>query len=209
MGVAKSVDDGKTWTIFKTGLGHEKNMRVYRVILHRDGTLFAMICAKRSGRGQPFIPEGVGLYRSRDGAATWEKVNASRLFLYPKDFEVDPADSNTILVGTCDTRETPGDGGLFRTTDGGTTWERIGRQGSQTFGGYFHPQYKGWIYMTITEGAPGPGLWLSRDNGATWEPFADFPFANVQRIVFDPDDAAAMFVTTFGGSIWHGPIVPR
>jgi hypothetical protein len=46
-GVFKSTDDGKTWTLKKTGLGHPDNMRVYRVILHRDGTLFAVICAKR------------------------------------------------------------------------------------------------------------------------------------------------------------------
>jgi hypothetical protein len=46
-GVFKSTDDGKTWTLKKTDLGHPDNMRVYRVILHRDGTLFAVICATR------------------------------------------------------------------------------------------------------------------------------------------------------------------
>ncbi len=46
-GVFKSTDDGQTWTLKKNGLGHPNNMRVYRVILHADGTLFASICAKR------------------------------------------------------------------------------------------------------------------------------------------------------------------
>jgi hypothetical protein len=63
--------------------------------------------------------------------------------------------------------------------------------------------------MTLTEGAPGAGLWLSRDDGRTWQPFAELPFRNVQRITFDPSNAAAMYVTTFGGSVWRGPIVPR
>ena len=75
-GVYKSTDDGKTWTLKKNGLGDPLNMRVSRVILHKDGTLFAMICAARPARGKPLMPEGVGLYRSRDGAETWEKVNA-------------------------------------------------------------------------------------------------------------------------------------
>ena len=91
-GVYKSTDDGKTWTLKKNGLGHPLNMRVSRVILHKDGTLFAMICAMRPAQGKPLMSEGVGLYRSRDGAETWEKVNASQLFLYPKDFCGPPAE---------------------------------------------------------------------------------------------------------------------
>ncbi len=208
-GVYKSIDDGKTWTLRKNGLGHPKNMRVYRVILHKDGTLFAIVCAKRPAYGKPLMSEGVGLYRSKDGAETWEKVNASRLFLYPKDFTVHPEDSNTILLGTCDSDRQDNSGGLYRSEDGGRTWQRIGRQGRQTFGGYFHPKFAGWIYMTLTEGAPGTGLWLTRNNGRTWKAFDDLPFSNIQRVVFDPSSQVLMYVTTFGGSVWRGPVVPH
>ena len=34
-------------------------------------------------------------------------------------------------------------------------------------------------------------------------------FRNIQRVVFDPADEAALYVTTFGGSVWHGPVVPH
>ncbi|MGE5294864.1 MAG: WD40/YVTN/BNR-like repeat-containing protein, partial [Solirubrobacterales bacterium] len=207
-GVYKSIDDGKTWTLKKNGLGHPKNMRVSRVVLHKDGTLFAMICAMRPARGQPLSSEGVGLYRSRDQAETWEKVNASQLFLYPKDFSIHPQDSNIILVGVCDAGRGDESGGLYRTDDGGTTWRRIAREASQTFGGYFHPNHEGWVYMTLTEGAPGAGLWLSRDDGRTWQAFDGLPFSNIQRIAFDPSDGDRIYATTFGGSIWHGPAVP-
>jgi hypothetical protein len=64
------------------------------------------------------------------------------------------------------------------------------------------------IYMTLTEGAPGPGLWLSQDNGRHWEPFRDLPFSNIQRLTFDSRDETRIYVTTFGGSVWHGPVVP-
>jgi photosystem II stability/assembly factor-like uncharacterized protein len=207
-GVYKSTNDGATWTLKKTGLGHPLNMRVSRVILHKDGTLFAMICAMRPAQGKPLMSEGVGLYRSRDGAETWEKVNASQLFLYPKDFSVSPHDSNIILVGVCDAGGGDESGGLWRTADGGRTWQRIAREGRQTFGGYFHPKNRAWIYMTLTEGAPGAGLWLSQDNGQTWRAFDGLPFSNVQRITFDPADESLMYVTTFGGSIWRGPVAP-
>jgi len=52
-GLYKSTDDGNTWALKKNGLGHPKNMRVYRVILHKDGTLFAIVCAKRPAAGEP------------------------------------------------------------------------------------------------------------------------------------------------------------
>ena len=97
---------------------------------------------------------------------------------------------------------------LYLSNDGGQIWRRIGREGRQTFGGYFHPKRPGWIYMTLTEGAPGPGLWLSRDQGQTWQSFPHLPFANIQRITFDPSDIDKMYVTTFGGSVWRGPVVP-
>lgn len=207
-GVFKSSDDGKSWTLKKNGLGAPENMRVSRVVLHSDGTLFAMICAKRGGGGKPLMNEGVGLYRSKDAAENWEKVNASRLFLYPKDFAVDPRDSRRILIGVCDAGGGDQSGGLYMTIDAGTNWRRIGREGPQTFGGYFHPKQPGWIYMTLTEGAPRAGLWLSQDNGATWKPFNALPFGNVQRVEFDPADDTKIYLATFGGSIWHGPALP-
>ncbi len=208
-GVYKSTDDGRTWTLKKTGLGHAKNMRVSRVFLHSDGTLFAMICAKRPGPGKSLMSEGVGLYRSTDGAESWRKVSASQLFLYPKDFSVHPKDSRKILVGACDANREDKSGGLYSTQDGGRTWKQIGREARQTFGGYFHPKHDGWIYMTLTEGAPGAGLWLSRDHGRNWEAFGGLRFSNIQRVVFDPTDDRRMVVTTFGGSVWRGPVVPQ
>jgi hypothetical protein len=97
---------------------------------------------------------------------------------------------------------------LYLTGDGGQTWQRIGRKGPQTFGGYFHPTHNDWIYMTLTEGAPEAGLWLSRNNGKTWQPFDELPFSNIQRVEFDHATATVIHVTTFGGSVWRGPAIP-
>ncbi len=63
--------------------------------------------------------------------------------------------------------------------------------------------------MTLTEGATGAGLWLSQDDGRTWQAFNGLPFSNIQRVTFDPTDDTQITVTTFGGSVWRGPTVPQ
>jgi len=202
-GVYKSTDDGKTWVKRSDGLGDPAvNMRVCRLVLHPDGTLFCLITALL--QDDVFVPQGVGLYRSKDGAETWERIAGGGRFLWPKDFDVDPRDSNVIYLGATDPYG-PAVGGLYKTTDGGATWELIARKGPETFGATINPCKPDWVYLCLTESAPDCGLWLSRDAGKTWEPLEGLPFKNVQRVTFDPDDDAVIYVSTFGGSVWKGP----
>jgi photosystem II stability/assembly factor-like uncharacterized protein len=201
-GVYKSTDGGETWHRRNRGLGAPDNMRVYRLLLHEDGTLFALITAKR--RGRSYLPGAPGLYRSRDGGEAWQCITSSLGLLWPKDVSAHPASSDVLFLGAADAGDAR-QGGLYRTTDGGVTWQRVAREGRQHFGAYFHPQKQGWAYMTLTEGAPGPSLWLSTDSGDTWRPVESFPFANTQRVAFDPADPETIYVTTFGGSVFRGP----
>lgn len=206
-GVYKSVDDGKSWTVASKGLGHPDNMRVCKLYLHKDGSLFVLITGMRIPNNGPFTDKGVGLYRSNDGAATWELVNAGRLLVYPKDFGVDPDDSKVIYIGACDgPGGKPKQGGLYRTTDGGKTWEIVMRKRPTHSGVAFHPKRKGWIYATSTgwSDAPEGSLWLSKDSGKTWKAL-DIPFLQTCRVHFDPKDDSVIYVTTFGGSVWKGP----
>lgn len=205
-GVYKSVDGGNVWEQKSEGLGApEKNMRCCRLILHEDGTLFCLVTALL--QDDEYQPEGPGLYRSKDGGESWECITESQPLLWPKDFDVDPRDSDVIYLGAADAGDQR-QGGLYKTTDGGRAWQRIAREGRETFGATVHPRRPDWVYMCICEAAPGPGLWLSKDGGETWEPFWGIPFRNIQRVSFDPTDDSVIYVCTFGGSVWKGPPEP-
>ena len=54
-------------------LGSPEDLRVCRLQLHSDGSLFVVVTALR--QGGKFLADGPGLYRSKDGARTWEIVN--------------------------------------------------------------------------------------------------------------------------------------
>ena len=210
-GVYKSTDGGATWVKKSKGLGHPSNLRICRVALHADGSLLALVTGMRVRANGPFTDKGVGLYRSTDAAETWTLVNKDYPLLYPRDFGTDPADSKVMFIGASDT---PGaatkQGGLHRTTDGGKTWRRVLRKRNTHFGAYFHPKRPGWVYATCCGwcDAPEGSLFLSTDSGRTWKPFTGMPFAQINRVDFDPTNPDVIYVTTFGGSVWKGPAKP-
>jgi hypothetical protein len=181
-------------------------MRVCRLVLHPDGTLFCLVTALIEDR--EFQPEGPGLYKSTDGAESWSFLNESLPLLWPKDYDVDPRDSNVVYLGAADAGPKQ-EGGLYKTTDCGRTWNRIAREGRATFGATVHPKRPDWVYMGLTENAPGPGIWLSKDGGQNWKAFRGNPFRNIQRVSFNPADEDLIYVNTFGGSVWKGPADER
>jgi photosystem II stability/assembly factor-like uncharacterized protein len=210
-GVYKSIDDGTTWTKAGTGLGHPDNTRVCRIQRHPSGTLFALVTGMRVPAGGSLTTKGVGLYRSTDGADTWELVNKTYPLLYPRDFAGDPDNVDIIYIGASDTsKDDAAQGGLHRSADGGKTWRRVLRKRKTHFGAYFHPKHKGWVYATCVgwSDAPEGSLFLSTDAGRTWQPFTQLPFSQINRVDFDPRQPEVIYVTTFGGSVWKGPAAP-
>ncbi len=201
-GVYKSTDGGQSWAKASEGLGRrEGSQRACRLILHHDGTLFCLVTAlRKDGR---FVAAGPGLYRSVDGGKSWNWINQSRPLLWPKDFDVDPRDSQVIYLGAADAGNE--EGGLYKTTDGGDNWKRVVRHGDDCFGATIDPRHPGRVYMCIPEGGSEPGLWRSDDAGETWVALEGMPFRNAQRITFDPADPSIIYVSTFGGSVWRGP----
>ena len=51
--------------------------------------------------------------------------------------------------------------------------------------------------------------WRSADRGVTWTRIPGFNFKWGQRVIPDPLDHNKIYITTFGGSVWHGSVNGR
>ena len=130
--------------------------------------------------GQRSVGYGDGVYRSVDGGASFRKVGL-------EDSEhigmirVRPDDSNIVYVAAQGPLWAEGaDRGLYRTTDGGETWERILEIDEHTGVSEVHldPRNPDVIYAvawqrrrhqwTMIDGGPASGIHKSTDGGATW-----------------------------------------
>jgi hypothetical protein len=145
-----------------------------------------------------------GLWKSTDGGVTMTKA-------WPDDFPqalgaVTVAPNGDIWAGTGEVN--PGGGslsyggdGLYRSTDGGATWTRVGLAGSSTIGAIrFNPNNPNVMYVAAGGSlfAPGGvrGLYKSTDGGATFTRVlagAD-DFTGATDIAMDPTNPDKLFV---------------
>jgi photosystem II stability/assembly factor-like uncharacterized protein len=126
-GVYKSIDAGKTWK----RVGLEDTRHIGRVRVHPKNPDLVYVAAL----GHIFGPnEQRGVFRSKDGGKTWEKVLSRNNKAGAIDLILDPTNPNIIYTGFWEVLRTPyslesgGQGsGLFKSTDGGDTWNEITR----------------------------------------------------------------------------------
>jgi photosystem II stability/assembly factor-like uncharacterized protein len=171
-GVYKTTDAGKTWT----SMGLEKTQTISRIRVHPTNPDIVYVAAL----GNPYGPNPErGVFRSKDGGKAWERV----LFRDDKtgavDLAMDPKNPDVLYAGMWEVFRTPhslssgGPGsGLFKSTDGGTTWTEItknpglpkpiwGKVGVSASGADSNRLY------AIVEAKDG-GIFMSDDAGATW-----------------------------------------
>jgi Sortilin, neurotensin receptor 3, len=119
-GVYKTTDNGETWS----RLGLEQTERIARIVLDPKDSNVAFVCA--TGHLFDDHPDR-GVYRTKDGGKTWEKV----LYVAPdtgcSDIAIDPSDGRTLYAGMWQFRRKPyffssggPRSGLYKSTDGGS-----------------------------------------------------------------------------------------
>jgi photosystem II stability/assembly factor-like uncharacterized protein len=135
---------------------------------------------------------GNGVYKSTDGGENWTHMGLAESE-HISHILIDPNDGNTVYVCV------PGklwsdsnDRGLYKTTDGGTTWTKsLGSPSASTgcstvsmdpsapktlYAGLWDFRRKGWTFRSGGDGSNAPsgsGLFKSTDGGTTWVPLTD------------------------------------
>jgi photosystem II stability/assembly factor-like uncharacterized protein len=126
------------------------------------------------------ISPGGGIYKSTDGGRTW-KLMGLEATQHIGRIVVDPTDPNIVYVAAVGhTWNSNPERGLYKSTDGGTTWKLIKFVSDKA--GFvdlaMDPKDRNTLYASSWErvrgpyflksGGPGSGLWKSIDAGATW-----------------------------------------
>jgi photosystem II stability/assembly factor-like uncharacterized protein len=170
-GIYKSIDAGKSWTF--VGLPETQYIGRMAISATDPNTVYVAALGRIFGQNQER-----GIYRTRDGGKTWERV----LFVDDKtgavDVQIDPTDPNTIYAGMWQVSRTPwmlesgGPGsGLYRSRDGGNTWQKLTGNGlpEGILGriGVAPTSDPKRVYALIE--AEKGGLYRTDDGGANWK----------------------------------------
>ncbi len=172
-GVYRSTDAGASWT----HLGLERVRQISAVIVHPQDPDTAWIAAQ----GAPYGPsEDRGIYRTRDGGATWEKVLYVDRHAGASGLAIDPTNPRILYAAFWDHVRLPwqvrsgGPGsGIWKSVDGGENWERLGEtveKGLPAVKGKTHVAVaaNGSRVWALIEADPEGGLYRSEDGGKSW-----------------------------------------
>ena len=172
-GVWKSVDAGKSW--INCGLENSKHISRIRVHPNNPDVVYAAVM------GDLFKDtEDRGVYKSTDGGKTWKKVLFSSASAGAVDLIIDPTNHRILYASTWNIRRTPyslssggEDSKLFKSNDGGETWEDISEneglpKGIWGISGIAVSPLDGDRLYAIIENEKG-GVFRSDDGGETWK----------------------------------------
>ena len=137
------------------------------------------ICRVAGVPGNPLIylaaTASGGVWRSQDGGLSWKCVTDKEPFSSAGSIAVAPSDPNVIYVGSGEANirnnVVPGNG-IYKSTDGGTTWAHVWKQDGQIGTMVVHPRNPDIAFAAVLGKAFGPsgerGVYRTTDGGKTW-----------------------------------------
>ena len=213
-GIWKTENGGTTWaTIFDD----EDSYSIGCITLdpNNPDTIWVGTGENVSGR---HVAYGSGVYRSRDSGKTWENMglpDSEHIGM----IRIDPRDSNVIYVASQGPLwSAGGDRGLYKSTDGGASWNKILGDGlgdtdiDDEYTGvsevHLDPRNPDVVYAVswqkyrnvavLMDGGPGSGIHKSEDGGATWRELTEgLPSEDMGKVglAISPQDPDVVYAT--------------
>jgi photosystem II stability/assembly factor-like uncharacterized protein len=218
-GIWKSVDGGEYWEpIFDDQPDHA--IGALAVAPSDPQIVWA-------GTGEPHIRSnvslGTGVYKSTDGGETWQRVPLEIAPTRTSRIVIHPTNPDVVYVAALGHSHGPqAERGIYRTTDGGNTWQHILLVDQNTgasslemdpnnprilFAGMWHVVVNTWGRES---GGPGSGLYMSRDGGDSWQRLEGnglptLPVGKVD-VCLTPANSDRIYalIETGDGVPWHG-----
>lgn len=177
-GVWKTTDFGRTWKpIFDdqpTG-----SIGDVGVAPSNPNVLYV---ASGEGLQRPDLSVGDGMYKSTDAGKTWQHIGL-REGLQIGGIDIDPKNENRVFAAVLGHPYGPNtERGVYRTTDGGKTWQRVLYKDENTGAVQvtIDPSNPNTVYATLWAARQGPwengawqgpesGFYKSTDGGNTWQ----------------------------------------
>ncbi|MGH2750154.1 MAG: WD40/YVTN/BNR-like repeat-containing protein [Actinomycetota bacterium] len=176
-GVWRSTDAGDT---FEQAWPIELTQSIGALAITPEGKLYAGTGESNPGGGSMTFG-GTGIYTSTNGGRSWKQSGLEATDRISR-IMIDPDDPDTIFVAASGNLFTPTDDrGIYRTTDGGGTWEKVLEGLNGTTGGTdlaIDPENPDNVYAVMWDhrrepdlrryGGEGSGVYRSTDGGDTW-----------------------------------------
>jgi photosystem II stability/assembly factor-like uncharacterized protein len=217
-GVWKSDDYGRTWTpIFD----QEPSQSIGAIAVAPSDHNIIYV-ASGEGLHRPDLSVGNGIYKSTDAGKTWTHLGLRDGQQIPA-LVVDPRDPNKVFAAVLGHPYGPNqERGIFRSTDGGSTWQKILYKDENTGGSDIEIDFSNpdVLYASLWEVREGPwednnqfqgiggGLFKSTDAGNTWHPLTNglpkVTQINVAIAASQPNRLYAAVATTERGEYGSG-----
>ena len=201
-GVFKSTDGGKNWTLQNEGLPQREPF-AWRLAEGPDRALYVVI-ARRSEDGSFGNENDGAIYRSTDAAAHWSKITLPTGLNGPNGIAIDPRDPSRLYLAAWGRKgpERAASGGIWISTDSGRTWRNVLSRDQFIYDVTIDPRNPNALYACGFSSS----AWRSADRGETWQRIRGYNFKWGHRVIPDPLDPSKIYINTYGGSVWHGPM---
>ncbi len=214
-GVYKSTDGGESWE----NMGLEESHHIGRIVMHPDDSDVVFVAAM----GHLWGPNpDRGVYRTKDGGDSWERVLSVDPQTGAVDVAMDPSNPDILYAAMYQRQRRPwgfhGGGrgsGLYKSTDGGDSWTRLTNAGLDNglptgdmgrIGITVYRSDPRILYVSLEQGERFnastayeqrlAGIYRSEDRGETWTYQSDWnprPMYASQPMV-DPNDDQRIYM---------------